>query len=66
MEENFLYYVDNLDVLRRHIMDETIDLIYLDPPFKSAQDYNILFAERNGSRAAATAKRSSASRMSRN
>jgi site-specific DNA-methyltransferase (adenine-specific) len=48
MEENFLYYGDNLDVLRRHIKDETVDLIYLDPPFKSDQDYNILFAERNG------------------
>jgi 16S rRNA G966 N2-methylase RsmD len=48
MEENFLYYGDNLDVLRQHIKDETIDLIYLDPPFKSDQDYNILFAERNG------------------
>jgi DNA modification methylase len=56
MEENFLYYGDNLDVLRRHIRDETVDLIYLDPPFKSDQDYNILFAERNGSRAAAQIK----------
>lgn len=56
MEENFLYYGDNLDVLRRHIKDETIDLIYLDPPFKSDQDYNILFAERNGSKAAAQIK----------
>jgi len=56
MEENFLYYGDNLDVLRRHIKDETIDLIYLDPPFNSDQDYNILFAERNGSKAAAQIK----------
>jgi DNA modification methylase len=56
MEENFLYYGDNLDVLRRHIKDETVDLIYLDPPFKSDQDYNILFAERNGSKAAAQIK----------
>jgi len=52
MEENLLYYGDNLDVLRRHIKDETVDLIYLDPPFKSDQNYNILFAERNGSKAA--------------
>lgn len=44
MEKNFLYYGDNLDVLRRHIRDETIDLVYLDPPFKSDQAYNILFA----------------------
>jgi len=54
--ENVLYYGDNLDVLRRHIKDETVDLIYLDPPFKSDQDYNILFAERNGSKAAAQIK----------
>jgi DNA modification methylase len=54
--ENILYYGDNLDVLRRYIKDETIDLVYLDPPFKSNQDYNILFAEQNGSRAAAQIK----------
>jgi len=53
MAGNVLYYGDNLDILRRYIKDETIDLIYLDPPFKSEQDYNVLFAERNGSRSAA-------------
>jgi len=56
MAENVLYYGDNLDILRRYIKDETIDLIYLDPPFKSEQDYNVLFAEQNGSRAAAQIK----------
>jgi len=56
MTENILYYGDNLDVLRRHIKDQSIDLIYLDPPFKSDQDYNVLFAEQNGSRAAAQIK----------
>ncbi len=56
MTENVLYYGDNLDILRRYIKDETIDLIYLDPPFKSEQDYNVLFAEKNGSRAAAQIK----------
>ncbi|HUV63182.1 MAG TPA: DNA methyltransferase [Sedimentisphaerales bacterium] len=56
MTENILYYGDNLDVLRRHIPDQSIDLIYLDPPFKSDQDYNVLFAEQNGSRAAAQIK----------
>ncbi len=56
MTENVLYYGDNLDILRRYIEDETIDLIYLDPPFKSEQDYNVLFAEQNGSRAAARIK----------
>ncbi len=53
---NTLYYGDNLDVLRRHIKDETIDLIYLDPPFNSNATYNILFAEQNGSQAAAQIK----------
>jgi DNA modification methylase len=53
---NALYYGDNLDILRRYVKDETVDLIYLDPPFKSNQDYNILFAERDGSRAAAQVK----------
>lgn len=53
---NTLYYGDNLDILRRYIPDESVDLIYLDPPFKSNQDYNVLFAERDGSRAAAQIK----------
>ena len=39
---NTLYYGDNLDILREHIADETIDLIYLDPPFNSKRDYNYL------------------------
>lgn len=45
MSDNFLYYGDNLDVLRRYVKDESIDLVYLDPPFNSNQDYNVLFAE---------------------
>ena len=49
---NSLYYGDNLDVLRRHIANESVDLIYLDPPFNSNATYNVLFAEKNGSRAA--------------
>ena len=49
MAENILYYGDNLEILRRYIEDESVDLVYLDPPFKSNQDYNILFAERNDS-----------------
>jgi DNA modification methylase len=55
-EGNVLYYGDNLDVLRRYVKDETVDLVYLDPPFNSNQDYNILFGERNGHRAAAQIK----------
>jgi DNA modification methylase len=56
MSENVLYYGDNLDILRRYIKDDTVDLIYLDPPFKSNQDYNILFPEKNGSRSKAQLK----------
>jgi adenine specific DNA methylase Mod len=50
---NVLYYGDNLDVLRQHIADESVDLVYLDPPFNSNATYNVLFAEQDGSRAAA-------------
>ncbi|MCD6365109.1 MAG: restriction endonuclease [Planctomycetes bacterium] len=53
---NTLYYGDNLDILRRYIADETVDLAYLDPPFNSNATYNVLFAEQNGSRAAAQIK----------
>ena len=56
MADNTLYYGDNLDVLRRYVKDESIDLVYLDPPFKSNQDYNVLFAEQDGSRSAAQIK----------
>jgi 16S rRNA G966 N2-methylase RsmD len=54
--ENVLYYGDNLDILRRYVKDETVDLVYLDPPFNSAQTYNVLFAEHDGSRSAAQIK----------
>ena len=50
MEKNQLYYGDNLDVLRRYVRDGSVDLVYLDPPFNSRQDYNVLFAEKDGSR----------------
>src|SRR6185437_7038579 len=52
-ESNTLYYGDNLDVLRRYVADESVDLVYLDPPFNSQQDYNVLFQEQDGTRAAA-------------
>jgi len=48
-EKNKLYYGDNLDVLHRYVKDESVDLVYLDPPFNSRQDYNVLFAEKDGS-----------------
>lgn len=45
---NTLYYGDNLEVLRQYIDDESVDLIYLDPPFNSNATYNVLFRERSG------------------
>jgi DNA modification methylase len=51
-----LFYGDNLDVLRRYVDDESVDLIYLDPPFNSNANYNVLFAAQNGSRSAAQIK----------
>lgn len=53
MGENVLYYGDNLDILREHIDSESVDLIYLDPPFSSNRTYNVLFKEENGTASAA-------------
>lgn len=50
---NRLFCGDNLRVLREEVRDESVDLVYLDPPFNSNQDYNVLFAERDGRKAAA-------------
>lgn len=55
-DPNLLYYGDNLDVLRRHVADESVDLVYLDPPFNSNASYNVLFAEKSGKQAAAQIK----------
>jgi site-specific DNA-methyltransferase (adenine-specific) len=53
---NSLYYGDNLDILREHIEDNMIDLIYLDLPFNSKATYNILFSEKNGKASVAQIK----------
>lgn len=45
---NTLFYGDNLDILREHIADESVDLIYLDPPFNSNRSYNVLFKNEAG------------------
>lgn len=45
---NQLFYGDNLGVLRDHIASESVDLIYLDPPFNSNANYNILFKSKTG------------------
>ncbi len=47
-----LYYGDNLDILCRYAKDETVDLVYLDPPFNSSQTYNAFFQEKDGTAAA--------------
>ena len=49
---NYLYYGDNLEVMRLHMKDESVDLVYLDPPFKSDANYNVLFHEQDGSKPA--------------
>ena len=45
---NTLYYGDNLDILRQHVPDESVELVYLDPPFNSNANYNVLFKEQSG------------------
>lgn len=52
-DQNTLYYGDNLDILRRYIADESVDLIYLDPPFNSNANYNVLFKGKSGQDSAA-------------
>ncbi len=51
--KNALYFGDNLGILRDHIPDESVDLIYLDPPFNSNASYNVLFREKSGEESAA-------------
>ena len=50
---NRLYFGDNLDILREQVADASVDLVYLDPPFNSNVDYNVLFREQDGERSAA-------------
>ena len=40
---NKLYYADNLDILRKFTRDETVDLVYCDPPFNSKRNYNQIY-----------------------
>lgn len=46
--ENTLFYGDNLPILREYIPSESVDLIYLDPPFNSQRTYNVLFKQESG------------------
>jgi site-specific DNA-methyltransferase (adenine-specific) len=47
---NTLFQGDNLDVLRRCVADDSVDLVYLDPPFQSGRDYDVVFESRSGKR----------------
>ena len=51
--ENTLFYGDNLPILREYVADESVDLIYLDPPFNSNRTYNVLFRQEGGAEAEA-------------
>ncbi|HET9180306.1 MAG TPA: modification methylase [Terriglobia bacterium] len=51
--KNKLYFGDNLGILREHVAKESVDLIYLDPPFNSSATYNVLFKEKSGEESAA-------------
>lgn len=46
--KNKLWFGDNLKILRENIRDESVDLVYLDPPFNSKATYNVLFEEKDG------------------
>ena len=48
MPANTLYFGDNLEVLRERVKDESVDLVYLDPPFNSNANYNVLFRAPTG------------------
>jgi site-specific DNA-methyltransferase (adenine-specific) len=45
---NILYLGDNLDILRRYLPDASVDLVYLDPPFNSNRDDNVIFRDDSG------------------
>jgi len=45
LASNVLYYGDNLAILRRYLPDAAIDLVYLDPPFNSNRDDNVIFRD---------------------
>jgi len=51
--QNKLYFGDNLEILRDHVAEESVDIIYLDPPLNSKATYSVLFKEKNGTASAA-------------
>ena len=48
ISQNTLFYGDNLPILRQYVPDESVDLVYLDPPFNSNRTYNVLFKQESG------------------
>ncbi len=48
LTENTLFYGDNLPILRDYFPDQSVDLVYLDPPFNSNRNYNVLFKDESG------------------
>ena len=48
LETGVLFYGDNLSILREYVPDESVDLVYLDPPFNSNRNYNVLFKDESG------------------
>jgi site-specific DNA-methyltransferase (adenine-specific) len=46
--KNTLFYGDNLPILREYLLAESVDLVYLDPPFNSNRNYNVLFKDEKG------------------
>jgi 16S rRNA G966 N2-methylase RsmD len=53
MPDNQLYYGDNLDAPHQYVKDESVDLVYLDPPSNSRLDHIVLFAAKDGTRSPA-------------
>ncbi|MEX0626744.1 MAG: hypothetical protein WD402_09370 [Chloroflexota bacterium] len=51
MQTNVLYYGDNLDILRRYLPDAAVDLVYLNAPFDSNRDSNVIFRDEPGNAA---------------
>ena|SRR5260370_499699 len=48
LDTDLLYYGDNLEILRKYVVDESVDLVYLDPPFNSNRDYKVIFKNEAG------------------
>jgi site-specific DNA-methyltransferase (adenine-specific) len=48
LDNDLSYYGDNLEILRKYIPDESVDLVYLDPPFNSNRDYNVILKSEAG------------------